>query len=857
MNLQDTVYTLHRETLHPRCIGYICEDTEPDYSPSAIDFTPKIVTALQGLYENAEKSSVCVSYRLFQIAAASLSFGDLEFCPGQKVYWFFCVVCGKDTDVVMTLESTGYQRLWIDGRPVALWGRGNRMPLTYTLHKGRNIICLEQYDAQPFMRAHLRINPLSQEAKLPSNSIVGNLLTYRMGGIYIWEVNDASEYRNGKPFCFIINPMDYVWISPDAPVEILVRLRKTGEVLATASCKMMEPSSIETAPLRFFQKDPMHCLELVFRYPLLDGNVREHITFFHVIPHENYIRPLVERATALLERGGLSEEEIRCIQYQLNTVTRERESTPETFVQWESFHEYLEKMEEGSYLKSLNEGGFHTLYMHSKLDDSVIYYHVCLPDGYRPEKKHPLLISFSILQMDDTSKSFAGVRDLEDVIVADIHGRGITMGSYIGDASIKEILQDLFARYPIDFSRIYAMGFCSGAAAAWSQVQYAPDLYAGVYACIYMPVESMTKNLCNTSFHYLCGQKDMHLQKSRIQRLHRYISDLHINAVRDAVHLDYHDIFYCKDAIRSLMHARKRQYPREIYFRTDKNRYLKSAWITIHSIACGKTYAEVHALIQNNEIHITAKNLTGLTVQIPPFIQQQKVKIIINRKPFVVDAADGCCRFVRGAHGFAPSKADAPRTPIFKGNGCLDVFLNPVRIINYHPENAEYSKAAKGFSSPKNMGFYCETQIQYPVYTPEYLDKHAGEILPNNSLIVFCDADCQSDILQKIRENSRIYTDAGGFRYLDTYYRQPYCILQILENPWNPEMSILTINCNSVPLLSQNIFTRSVILPTYHTGYHPYLNAVALLYDGCKYSAVREFGMEPENVDHERLQLEM
>ena len=203
---------------------------------------------------------------------------------------------------------------------------------------------------------------------------------------------------------------------------------------------MMEPCSIETASLRSFQKDPMHCLELVFRYPLLDGNIREHTTFFHVIPHENYIRPLAERATALLERGGLSEEEIRCIQYQLNTVTRERESTPETFVQWEPFHEYLDKMEEGSYLKSLNEAGFHTLYMHSKLDDSVIYYHVCLPDGYRPDKRYPLLISFSILQMDDTSKIFAGVRDLEDVIVADIHGRGITMGSYIGDASIKEIL---------------------------------------------------------------------------------------------------------------------------------------------------------------------------------------------------------------------------------------------------------------------------------------------------------------------------------------------------------------------------------------------------------------------------------
>lgn len=152
----------------------------------------------------------------------------------------------------------------------------------------------------------------------------------------------------------------------------------------------------------------MSCLELVFRYPLLDGNLREHVRPLHVIPHENYILPLVERGTALLNSGGLSEDEIRCLQFYLNEVPREREDTPETFVQWEDFHEHLKKMENGTYVQSLQEGGAHTIYFRSKLDDAVTFYHLCLPKNYQPEKKYPLLISFSILRMDTYSHMVRG-----------------------------------------------------------------------------------------------------------------------------------------------------------------------------------------------------------------------------------------------------------------------------------------------------------------------------------------------------------------------------------------------------------------------------------------------------------------
>lgn len=851
IELQETVYRLDKHALRPCCIGYICEDTEPGYDPAVFEPIPQAVEDIESLYAGSGKEAER-AYRLFRMPAKAdggpfLPFSELDFCPDQRVFWFFCIICKEDTDVVMTLESIGFERVWINAEIAALWGRENTMLLTYTLQAGKNIICMEQFGAQPFLQAALRISPLREESLRPSNAIVGNLLTYKTGGVYIWELGD-TEYRHGKPYRFIVCPMDYIWTDQDAKVDILVRQRETQEVLTEASCRMLEICTIETAPLRRFQSSPMSCLELVFRYPLLDGNLREHVRPLHVIPHENYILPLVERGTALLNSGGLSEDEIRCLQFYLNEVPREREDTPETFVQWEDFHEHLKKMENGTYVQSLQEGGAHTIYFRSKLDDAVTFYHLCLPKNYQPEKKYPLLISFSILRMDTYSHMFADAQDLEDMIVVDVHGRGVTMGSYIGDASIKEILSDLFSRYAVDTSRVYGMGFCSGAAAAWNQVQYSPDLYAGVYTCLIGPQYSLMKNLHNISVHYVCTPQDISI-KHMPKKLRKYIPDLHIHTISEARHLDFHDIFYCKDAIRALMRAKKRPFPREIYFRTDKNRYRRSGWITIHSIEYGKTFAFVHAVIRRDDIYITAQNLTGLTVEFPPFLKKRLTAVYLNRKRFDVETKDGSCRFIKGRGGFMLSSQPPAKVALFKGTGCADVFLTPLRILNYLPESERCAKAAAAFMSPKNMGFFSETQIWYPLYTPEELKHSSEQILRDNSLIVFSDSTCHSDILQKIRAGSALHTDAGGFYYLGKYHKTAYCIFQILENPWNPDMSILSVSFSSDVLLSENFYTRSMILPAYQSGYHPYLNGMALIYDGHKYYTVREFGMEPEEID--------
>ena len=78
--------------------------------------------------------------------------------------------------------------------------------------------------------------------------------------------------------------------------------------------------------------------------------------------------------------------------------------------------------------------------------------------------------------------------------------------------------------------------------------------------------------------------------------------------------------------------------------------------------------------------------------------------------------------------------------------------------------------------------------------------------------------------------------------YDGKFVRTPYCIMQIVQNPWNPEKHVLSVTYNDERLLRRNLFTRSMTLPSYFGGVHPYLNGVALVFDGKRYFGIREYG---------------
>lgn len=86
-----------------------------------------------------------------------------------------------------------------------------------------------------------------------------------------------------------------------------------------------------------------------------------------------------------------------------------------------------------------------------------------------------------------------------------------------------------------------------------------------------------------------------------------------------------------------LFNTENNPYPNKIYFDTYINRYRKAYWVELHSMAIEKIYTSVHAAIQNGDIHITSKNITGLTVNIPPQVDSDSGMIYMNECEISID----------------------------------------------------------------------------------------------------------------------------------------------------------------------------------------------------------------------------
>ena len=87
-----------------------------------------------------------------------------------------------------------------------------------------------------------------------------------------------------------------------------------------------------------------------------------------------------------------------------------------------------------------------------------------------------------------------------------------------------------------------------------------------------------------------------------------------------------------------------------------------------------------------------------------------------------------------------------------------------------------------------------------------------------------------------------------GYTYLGQEYDGNYVIMQIIENPYNNNMSIMYVNTNNIKLIKKHIFCRQMILPTYNNGFHPFLNNEALIFDGKLYFKIQENGMPLEEI---------
>lgn len=845
-------YHINESIINPEYVGVITTPMDDDFVFEDFRQIPKTITQIDKHIRDREDLDYTVLDCRSKNAESSVRYSKIDCDDFSMVYLFFNIQCDTDTKITFSIESIAAQRLWINGELATLCctvPKTRRQLFTFILRTGDNSICLEQHQSVKQIQTTVRITSFDYELSTDNPSLIKSNLHYKVGEIDASFV--SNEVYDGEKLRLACVPVDMVNLDLDLPLLLSIEDSDSGECLYSQEVHFYEYITIDTSVIPYKKNSIFSHTHVAVRYRDVYQREHEHIFDLHLTVPDGYVVPTEERAKRLLSNESVSSNARKYITYQLTNIYRLAERDLRNFDAWEAFARTLDLIENELYEEYLESPGTKKRYYYSEIDDQNVEYIVCLPEGYSKEKTYALLIFNTITNAPESmfSHYFERSDQFSDCIVADIHGRGMTTGSYIGDISFREILNDILSNFPIDRNKIFAMGQSNGGFSTWVLAQKTPDVFAGICPSTGYFNPSELVNLSNIRTYYFTSDADPgHQYNTETINSHRdYLKDYKEITFHKLMHNVFEQVQFYEPVLMDLMKAERNAYPDEIYYHTYMNRYRRAYWIEIHSVSYGKLYAKVHAKIQDGNIYISAENLTGLTVNVPQQVNSDSASIIINGIENPIEGRE-VVYLTSGLDGFSVTDSIISTQPHYKGTGLLDVFLTPMRIINYASENRFYDDAAWQFRTPSTNTYTSFISVGYPIYTEESPELSSETLLQNNSFVVFDYESKESSLLNTIRNNLSIRCDRDGYEYEGKYYPGKYCIMQIIENPWNAERSILHICANDETLISKHIFLRHLIIPSYVSGFHPYLNVSALIFDGRKYSAIHDYGMKIEEI---------
>lgn len=823
MKFKDIVYKITDNVEAPKAMGVIAADLL-DWSISCKCYTESVPAVEKAM-------EICKDFDLNKTVANFITdeVPDKGFC--KRYVYFFIIEVPEETDIVYyPYIPDSDHRHWINGKLAFI---GNTLSVyTASLKKGYNIFCVEKFlEGTPFIRIQIK-----EDSKNSLLSLTENNFWYQPSN---FELAHEKHIRNGEPFKFTLIPLDLINLSYDSIVKMTVTLGEKGRVLYERDVTFKRNYEIDLTFIPNMGEDECERLFIYFRVKDKNGKVTEKYTYLfrHDIRPE-YIEYLKERASHLLSQKKLPNR----IQNEINFYMQVLTDQITYFYFGRLLKQLLTAVEQNALNDYLYHPGGHTIYYFSNINNQYHYYYVVLPKNFDPSKKYPLLLTFQFghvnnyESLEHTSNFSARFAEREGAIYADIGGDGCTMGSYLGELFLLAEIDHLIKHFPVDPKRVYAIANCAGNVAALNFVGTYPHLFAGLYTRSINTDEDNIKNLHNVNCMYVfSGQgslvkRDEKIIKKNLKNVKFLFSNKYFDRFIDLILIQY-----TKPAIDLLMSQELNEYPDTIYYCTVRNRARRAYYIEIESIEKGKSFAEFKSEINEQNLVIHTKNCSGLKIKIPPKINKEFFVININGKPLRFQKYDKDEVYLKHypRRGFEIVESFTEDCCYYRGTGLLDVYLSPMRTVNCDLHDDLLTNISNVFAKPATSTTV-GLDISYPIISKDDIIEHT------DCAFTIVDSNCASnETLDFIRSKLPIQMDGNGYQYKGNVFPGQYCIAQIIANPWHKDKSILYINTNNKELYLKNIITRKLMIPSYTTGFHPFLNGVALLFDGSKYFVVK------------------
>lgn len=732
----------------------------------------------------------------------------------------FIIECDEDTEAFITFEKKTNHRVWINGKFRCLCNLQTTCKTKF--NKGQNLVVITSKENQPEFDL-LRINKCENEKNAEYSPFFNNHLHH---GFYTY-INDNGYFVDKKyEYKFIIMPGIYdVW-EDDKPIRVTLEEFATGNVFEDFELNFGELASVNLGKYEP-KKNCLNWLCLNFTYKKREGGVHSEYKLFCFDDITEYAE---EYRQELLNypKDNLCENAKNAIQYCLENWGCLRDGDRGVLPFLKVVTDRLPRILNTPQDVYLNTVGRNWLFFKSKIDDHIECLHIRIPTGYKPEKEYPVFFNYSVSYLE-LGKSF----NYLNAIYVDMPCRGCTFSSYIGELAADEIIEQICLNYKIDKKRIYAFGVCAAGMAVLIHQQLNPGKFAGALVTSAEYATDMLCNVANIPIFYVESLQDS--EKYNNDPIFDN-NDLHKIFYLDNIpHAMIYRTYYQNEAVNYMLEHPLDQYPRKFLFKTRFARHLKSYWIELHGITRGSIYAQADVkVVGNNTIEIEATQTQGVTIILPPYIDRGKLLVTVNDVEFVFEQlTDSQLHFSFEGEGVKLISEKAICSPVYKGNGLIDVYSTPLKLVNMCSDDPAYIEVIRNFAHPEMMAWKKEIDVNYPILT----DISESD-LNEHSIIIVDDLSKHSNTLNLIRRSLNIMPELTGYVMNNDRRNGGYCIMQVIENPLDSNYSILHISTNDKKLLHKNFFTRRVILPSYLSGPHQYLNCAALIFDGNNYLTI-------------------
>lgn len=776
-------------------------DIRPDSSTGV-----KLLDAQKNDYRGFEVFNITNNYFLSDLSG---------FARDEKVFLYTEIIAERKEDkVVLDFDLPGYSKVWLNSDILVICHeRQNREHLDVCLRQGKNVLLIEYYlkqksDFLPYAFIQVyNYDQIYNQGLLPR-------MKERMLSEKLKVISQYNPDTNEIKFMFI------VLNSTESVVEVTHNL-SGGDRLNEEKFEVLKEYSYKVRDME----------GTICKY-YMTSNLFPYVHNLLIRISESEANEIINQALSLIPESG--EANSVNIMGMINKFRNDLTYDEDKYALITRLKRFISQG-----VLDNRDAAVSKVYYLSPLDYSYQEIVIKLPENYCDGAAYPLIACLGISEFD--YYLFCEEKNNE-YIIANISGRGVLGGSYISEVCYLEAIEYMKNHYAVDINRIYLLGKSNGGYASWSMMQNYPDLAAAAFPVSGYPYYNQIKNVTNTPIINYVSTLDScyyNIQDSVNEILEPYNNYIQIN-VNNMVHHAISEFFHF--SIQKFFSGKERNnYPDHIYFRTERNRYLKSFWLELHGISFGEVYALIEArVISEKRIDITIENTDGFTLTIPPQVNKKDFEVVVNKKGvhfsdydkekinFVF--RDGCFDVHHGE-----SKRDIDR---IKGMGLLDVYMDNMRIIVPDMAVDVIMKAAVNFSTPSSNGYYNKISVNYPIYRLAEIKK--SDL--HNNLVFIGVEDLQQCFDMKIETPIKISREY--FEYKGRQCYGDYCIMYIFKNPYDARFSVLSIQANDMKMLRKNMFTRKVVLPFSYLGIHEYWNNVALIFQNNEYYSIYEWGAD-------------